>query len=93
MSIISIDCPVMLTDIYHPQFGGIPMNMMELFHREKITRYEEVPGKFAALGMSLGFDIPGYRVEILGMYVFLLSVGSYFDRIEYLYKKGGVDNQ
>ncbi|THV50987.1 hypothetical protein BGAL_0128g00230 [Botrytis galanthina] len=38
---------------------------MELFHREKITRYEEVPGKFAALGMSLGFDIPGYRVEIL----------------------------
>ncbi|TGO36621.1 hypothetical protein BHYA_0119g00110 [Botrytis hyacinthi] len=47
------------------QFGGIPMNMMELFHREKITRYEEVPDKLAALGISPSFNIPGYRIEIL----------------------------
>ncbi|KAF7903998.1 hypothetical protein EAF00_001332 [Botryotinia globosa] len=68
---MSIDYPITLPDINHPPFGGIPMNTTEKFHREKTTHFEQVPGKFAALGISPSFDIPGYRVEILGMYGFV----------------------
>lgn len=47
------------------KYGGIPMDVMEVFQRDGITKYDQVPAKLAALKVVPTFDIPKYHVIIL----------------------------